>query len=157
MQTLRKQLDLDHKQIKLRVIANLLRLLVDIYGDPEKKAGWDKLEGEEILLEFPALEGSVVVRPHAGRMIAVVGDSESPKAKVKFRVEDEKIYDIIEDMIKSAGRWGKIKAFFKYVIPRKIGIGGSIGAVLKFMGVMGIGNHEMYEIAKQKAKNQGVE
>jgi hypothetical protein len=157
LQTLRKQLDLDYKQIKLRVIANLLRLLVDIYGDPEKKAGLDKLEGEEVLLEFPALEGSVVVRPHAGRMIAVVGDSESPKARIKFRVEDEKIYDIIENLIKSSGRWGKIKAFFKYVIPRKIGIGGSIGAVLKFMGVMGIGNHEMYEIAKQKAKIQGAE
>ncbi|MHA1132239.1 MAG: hypothetical protein ACTSQI_08020 [Candidatus Helarchaeota archaeon] len=157
MQTLRKQLDLDYKQIKLRVIANLLRLLVDIYGDPKKKEGLDKLEGEEILLEFPELEGSLIVRPHGRRMITVVGDSESPKARIKFRARDEKIYDVIEDMIKSSGRWGTIKAFFKYVIPRKIRIKGSLRAVMKFMGVLSIGNHEMYKIAKEKAKHLEVE
>ena len=99
MKSIRKQLDLSYSQIKLNVIANLIRLLVDIYGLPKAKENLKKVEGEEIVVSFPALNGSIVVKPHGGRAIAEVGDSETAIAKIKINVKDEKIYDVIEDII----------------------------------------------------------
>ncbi|MHA1649562.1 MAG: hypothetical protein ACTSYB_05155 [Candidatus Helarchaeota archaeon] len=150
MQTIKKHLDMNYEQIKLRVIANLLRLLVDIYGDLKAKENLSKIEGEEILFRFPALNGALVVKPHAGRLIAMVGESESPIATINFKVEDTKIYDTIEDIIKSSGYWGILKFIFKYVLRRKVGIGGSLRALIKIFKVLGIGNHEMYKRAKEK-------
>ena len=149
--SIRKQLDLSYSQIKLNVIANLFRLLVDIYGLPKAKENLKKVEGEEIVIVFPALNGSIVVKPHGGRTIAEVGDSETAIAKIKFKVKDEKIFDVIEDIITSSQRWGIFKIFFKYILMRKIGFSGSLRAMINTFKVLMIGDHEMYKKVKNKA------
>ncbi len=151
MQSIRKKLDLSYSQVKLNVIANLLRLLVDIYGSEKAKENLKKVEGEEIVLDIPALNGSIVVKPHGGRTIAEVGDSEAAISRITIKVKDEKIYDVIEDIIKSSQRWGILKIFFKYILMRKISFSGSLGAMINTFKVLMIGDHEMYKKIKEDA------
>ncbi|HUY01126.1 MAG TPA: hypothetical protein VMV49_16320 [Candidatus Deferrimicrobium sp.] len=150
MSSTRKPLDLSYEQIRLNVIANLLRLLVDIYGSPKAKENLSKVEGEEIVINYPALHGSIVVKPHGGRLIAEVGESESAIATINFKVKEDKIDDIVEDIIKSSQRWGNLKVFFKYILTRKIGFSGSIGAMMNTFKALMIGDHEMYKKGKDK-------
>ena len=147
---IRKHLDLSYEQIKLNVLANLLRLLVDIYGAPKAKANLSKVEGEEIIVAFPALKGAIVIRPHGGRIIAEVGESETAIARINFKVKDEKILDVIEDIVKSSQRWGIFKVLFKYILLGKIGIHGSLGANINTFKALMIGDHEMYKKIKSK-------
>jgi len=147
---LRKHLDLSYEQIKLNVLANLLRLLVDIYGAPKAKVKLNKVEGEEIVVAFPALKGAIVIRPHGGRIIAEVGESETAIARINFKVKDEKILEVIEGIIKSSQRWGIIKVLFKYILFGKIGIHGSLSANINTFKALMIGDHEMYKKIKGK-------
>lgn len=147
---LRKHLDLSYENIKLNVIANLFRLLVDIYGAPKAKAALSKVEGEEIVLAFPALKGAIVIRPHGGRIFAEVGDSETATARINFKIKEEKIFDAVEDIVKSSARWGIFKVLFKYVLLGKMGLHGSLGALITTFKSLMIGDHEMYKKIKAK-------
>ncbi|MHA1321386.1 MAG: hypothetical protein ACTSRL_01195 [Candidatus Helarchaeota archaeon] len=152
MLRLEKMLELDYNDVKLHILANLLRLLVDIYGLPKAKQKLDKVEGEEIVVEFPALEGSIVIRPHGGRLIAEVGDSEEAITRIRVKARDEQIFPVMEDIIKSSQRWGILKIFFKYILTRKIGFKGSIGAMINTFKAMMIGDHEMFKRAKMQVE-----
>lgn len=145
---IRKPLDLSYENIKLNVLANLLRLLVDIYGSPKAKAALSKVEGEEIVLAFPALKGSIVIRPHGERVFAEVGDSETAIARINFKVKAEKSFDVVEDIIKSSQRWGSFKVFFKYILLGKIGLHGSLRTIINTFKSLMIGDHEMYKKIK---------
>ena len=151
MTEIRKHMDLDPAKVKLNVLANLFRLLVDIYGNKKAKENLKKIEGEEIEVKIPALNGSIVIKPHAGRILAEVGESESAIARISFKAKDEKLFDVVEDVIKSSQRWGMLKVFFKYILTRKVGIGGSIRANWTAFKTLMIGDHEMYKRAKKQA------
>jgi hypothetical protein len=145
----RKPLDLSYENIELNVIANLFRLLVDIYGAPKAKAALSKVEGEEIVVAFPALKGAIVIRPHGGRIFAEVGDSETAIARINFKVKAEKSFDVVEDIVKSSQRWGIFKVLFKYILLGKIGFHGSLRAIMTTFKALMIGDHEMYKKLKQ--------
>jgi hypothetical protein len=147
---IRKPMDLSYESIKLNVIANLLRLLEEIYGAPEAKAALSKVEGEEIVMAFPALKGAIVIRPHGGRLFAEKGDSETAVARINLKVKDEKIFDILEDVAKSSRRWGIFKVLFKYVLTTKIRLHGSLRAIMATFASLMIGDHEMYKRIKVK-------
>ncbi len=146
-------MDLNYKTIKLNVIANLFRMLVDIYGAPKAKDNLKKVEGEEIMVSFKALGGSIVLKPHAGRVIAEVGESDSAIAKINVKVKEEQLLDVLEDICKSSQRWGILKILFKYILTRKIGMGGSLRASMTTFKSLMIGDHEMYELAKSQASS----
>lgn len=151
MLSLQKTLDLNYKQVKLNVLANLLRLLVDIYGLPKAKANLAKVEGEEIVVEFTALDGAIVIRPHGERLIAEVGDSETAITRIKVKVKDDQIFEVMENIIKSSQRWGILKVLLKYILPRKIGFSGSIGAMINTFKALMIGDHAMFKRATSQA------
>jgi len=142
---IRKHLDLSYEQIKLSVMANLFRLVVDVYGPSKAKAILNKVEGEEIVIAFPALKGAIVIRPQSGRILTEVGESETAIARINFKVKDEKIYDVIEDLVKSSQRWGLFKFFFKYILWGKVRIHGSLRAITNTFKALRIGDNEMYK------------
>jgi len=140
---LNRAMDLSYEQIKLSVLANLLRLSVDIYGAPEAKENLNLVEGEEFELEFPALNGSIIIQPQGNRVLTQVGEAEDPAAKITINVKDEKIIDVLEDVTKSSPRWGIIKLFFKYILWRRIKIKGSLRkASMTFKSLMFGGSEE---------------
>ncbi len=143
-----KPIEYNYAQIKLNVIANLLRLLVDIYGSPKAKQNLKKVEGEEIVIAFPALDGSIVLKPHAERILAELGETDSAIARITFKVKDDRIFDIFEDIIKSSPRWGIVKVLFKYILTLKIRIKGSLRAIMNTFKALMIGDHEMYKKLK---------
>ena len=141
MITARKPLDWSYKQIKLMVFANLLRISVDIYGSPNAKENLSKVDGEEFVMDFPALGGSIVIKPQGNRILASVGDSEDPTARITINVKEEKVFDVLEDIAKSSQRWGIIKLFFKYLLWRRIKIKGSLRKASTTFKTMMLGDY----------------
>ncbi len=142
---LNRAMDWSYERIKLSVIANLLRLAVDVFGVPEDKDKLISLEGEEFELEFPALNGSIIIQPQGNRVLTQVGAAEDPAAKIIINVKDEKIIDVLEDVTKSSPRWGIIKLFFKYILWRRIKIKGSLRKAAKTFKGMRFGGNEEFE------------
>ncbi|MHA1311108.1 MAG: hypothetical protein ACTSQO_09275 [Candidatus Helarchaeota archaeon] len=142
---------LTYEQIKLNVLANLFRMLVDIYGYPKAKKNLSKIESEEIYVHFPYLKGGIIFRPHGERVIGQVvkelKDSEKPKARLNFKVKDEKIYDVIEKIIKyKSNNWSILKVFFKYILTGKVGLSIlKVGTIIVLFKCLMIGDHPMYK------------
>ena len=120
----------------------MLRMAVDIYGDAEAKEDLEKVEGEEFVLDFPTLDGAIVLKPQGNRILASVGDSENPTSRFIFKVKEEKVFDVLEDVTKSSGKWGLIKLFFKYILLRRIRIKGSLRKAMSTLKAMTFGNFE---------------
>ena len=94
----RKPLDWSYERIKLLVLANLLGMATDIYGDAEAKEGLVDIEGEEFVLDFPTLGGAIVLKPQGNRLLASVGESEDPTSRFIFKIKQEKIFDVLEQI-----------------------------------------------------------
>ena len=142
---------LNYEQIKLNVLANLFRMLVDIYGYPPAKKNLEKIEGKDIYINFPYLNGGIICKPSAGRIIgnatSLLADSEKPRARVNFKVKDKKIYDILERIIMmKSSNYSIIKILFKYILTGKIGLSlTSLGTIMTLFKCLMIGNHPMYK------------
>lgn len=142
---LNRAMDWSYERIKLSVLANLLRLSVDIYGASEAKENLKMVEGEEFEIAFPALNGSIIIKPQGNRVLTAVGDSEDPAARITINVKDEKIFDVLEDVTKSSPRWGIFKLFFKYILWRRIKIKGSWSKASKTFKSMMFGGGEGFK------------
>ena len=142
---LNRAMDWSYERIKLLVLANLLRISVDVYGASEAKENLKMVEGEEFVLSFPALNGSIIIQPQGNRILTQVGESEDPVARITINVKDEKIFDVLEDVTKSSPRWGIFKLFFKYILWRRIKIKGSLRkASMTFKSLM-FGDNEAFK------------
>ncbi|MHA1270867.1 MAG: hypothetical protein ACTSPY_13825 [Candidatus Helarchaeota archaeon] len=143
---------LTYEQIKLNVLANLFRMLIDIYGSEKSKKGLKKIEGEEIYVDFPDLDGGIIFKPYNGRVFgnAAFGlkDSEKPKIRLNFKVKDDKIYETLEKIIKSKpNTWSILKIFFKHILIGRIRISplSKMGIVSTLFKSLMIGDHPMYK------------
>ena len=139
---LNRTMDWSYERIKLLVLANLLRMAVDIYGASEARENLKKVEGEEFVLSFPALNGSIIIKPQGNRVLTEVGESEDPVSIITINVKDEKIFEVLEDVTKSSQRWGILKLFFKYILWRRIKIKGSWRKASKTFKSMMFGDYE---------------
>ncbi|MHA1230591.1 MAG: hypothetical protein ACTSRP_08625 [Candidatus Helarchaeota archaeon] len=153
---------LTYEQVKLNVLANLFRMLVDIYGYPPAKKRLSKIEGEEIYVNFPHLKGGIIFKPFGERVVGTavsdLPESEKPKARLNFKVKDEKIYDILEKIIKmKSSNWSFIKIFFKYILTGKIGLSVSrLGTLIVLFKCLMIGDHPMYKNVNLKKMGETI-
>ena len=142
---------LTYKQIKLNVLANLFRMLVDIYGYPPARRNLAKIEGKEIYVNLPNLDGGIIFKPQSGRVFGTavfdLKDSEKPKARLNLKVKDEKIYDVLEEIIRmKSSNLSFIKILFKYILTGKIGLSiAKLGTIITLFKCLMIGDHPMYK------------
>ncbi|MBD3229146.1 MAG: hypothetical protein GF329_13240 [Candidatus Lokiarchaeota archaeon] len=142
---------LNYKQVKINVLANLFRLLVDIYGHPKAKKNLSKIEGKEIYVNLPDLNGGIIFKPYGGRVLGTpafnLDDSEKPSARLNLKVKDEKIFDVLEKIIKmKSNNWSFVKIFFKYILTGKIGLSiAKLSPIVTLFKCLMIGDHPMYE------------
>ncbi|MHA1785822.1 MAG: hypothetical protein ACTSVE_11575 [Candidatus Helarchaeota archaeon] len=145
----RREFDTSPNGVKTKAIANLLYYLVNIYALPKaKKKLKEKLDGKEILVEFPSINGLITFKIMGDRVVPYMGSSGNAVARFSLKVKESQLTEAIEYIIKSPGtNMGLLKLIFKYFLTGKAGFGGSLGATITFLKTIMIGNNEMYKIS----------
>ena len=149
----RREFDTSFKGIRIKAVANLLYLMINIYGLPKAKKNLKKkLDGKEVAINLPALGGSIIFKVSGERLVPYIGSPESVVASFTVREKDEtKALDIIENVIKTPGtNFGLIKLIFKYLLTRKASINRNLGSVITFLKTIMIGKHDMYKKSQNK-------
>ncbi|MFW9880736.1 MAG: hypothetical protein ACFFG0_47330 [Candidatus Thorarchaeota archaeon] len=131
-------------------ILNIVRLakkLVDLYGQdtPFKKVG--KHEGKEIELHLKDLERciSFILTSEKENFDCYMGRSKNPVSIIIINVNQEKILEVISDIIRSKNNLFGLIKLLKYILPAKAKIKGSYVAALKFARCLMIGKHNVYK------------
>ncbi|MHA1144078.1 MAG: hypothetical protein ACTSRW_05015 [Candidatus Helarchaeota archaeon] len=159
MLTTKKKFDHSREKVRLRAIANLLYLLINIYGLPETKKRMKKIDGKEFIIRFPALNGAITYKISGDQMVPYIGESKGAIGRLTFKVKEEKIMETIEQVIKMPGNnTGFLRLVFKYLLTGKIGFGGAMISTMRFVKSIMLGKHEMYKIEKtlRESKNGGI-
>ncbi|MHA1299230.1 MAG: hypothetical protein ACTSO9_07345 [Candidatus Helarchaeota archaeon] len=116
---------MSEKRVKLGVIANLFQMVIEIYTDEKTLENLDKINGKEIVLEFPALEGSVLFRIFDRKVVASVGDSDQAVSRIIVKADEDQIVNQFSSITTSDDSFRGLLRFLKLWITRKIGIKGS--------------------------------
>ena len=154
--TTKKVFDPSRKAVRLRAIANMLYLLVNIYGLPESKKRMKKIDGKEFIIGFPALDGSITYKVSGDRVVPFIGESEKATGRFIFKIKEDKIMPTIQDVIRMPGTTlGVLKLVFKYMLTGKVRFGGSIFSTINFVKCIMIGKHEMYGKEKSRSVDSG--
>jgi hypothetical protein len=137
-------------ETKILNIVRLAKMLVDLFGqdEPFKKVG--KLEGKEVELYLEDLEGYItfILTSDKEKFDCHMGRAKNPVSIIIINVKEDKILDVISDIIRSKHNiFGLIK-LLKYILPGKAKIKGSYIAALKLARCLMIGKHEVYKSNK---------
>ncbi len=139
----------ERKEIRLHTLANLFRLVVDVFGRPNAKSRLEKLEGKEIQADIPALGGSLVFKPYAGRIHARVGISDEPVGTITLAVPFEEVLDVLAEIICLPNtKRGVLTVFTQYILKKKVKVQWrpkSLLAILKIFRCFMLGTHPMYQ------------
>ncbi|MFX0082008.1 MAG: hypothetical protein ACFE94_09670 [Candidatus Hodarchaeota archaeon] len=135
------------KETKILNIVRLAKMLVDLFGQeaPFKKIG--KLEGKEIELYLKDLDGYItfILTPDKENFDCYMGRANKPVSTILINVKQDKILDVVSDIIRSKHNiFGLIK-LLKYILPGKAKIKGSYVAALKLARCLMIGKHNVYK------------
>ncbi|MHA1786117.1 MAG: hypothetical protein ACTSVY_11460 [Candidatus Helarchaeota archaeon] len=142
--------DVPADNIRLGVMANLLRMFIEIYADEKRLKILDGLNGDEIQIEFPNLGGSILFKIYDRRIIESVGSSEDAVATLVMEAPVEGVVkDLSPVLANSNGIFGVLKLLFN-MLKGGVASRGSKMKALKFMRVIMMGNSE--EIKKQKRR-----
>ena len=138
------------KETKILNIARLAKMLVDLFGQdaPFKKIG--KLECKEIELHLKDLKGYItfILTSDREKFDCHVERAKNPISVIIINVKEDKILDVISDIIRSKHNvFGLIK-LLKYILPGKAKIKGSYVAALKLARCLMIGKHNVYKNKK---------
>ncbi|MHA1299229.1 MAG: hypothetical protein ACTSO9_07340 [Candidatus Helarchaeota archaeon] len=133
-------------KVKLGVIANLFRILTEIYSEKKSKKRLDKIDGNEIVVFFPPLDGSVLFKVFDRRIVTSVGDSDEAVSRITFKVKEDQIIDEIAIIVKSPDSIRGLLHVLKLWMTRKISIKGSIFKALTLFRCLMVGNSEAYKI-----------
>ena len=138
------------RETKLLNIARLAKMLVDLYGqdEPFKKIG--SLESKEIELYIKQLDGYItfILTSDRNNFNCHVERAKDPVARIIINVKEEKILQVISNIIRSKHNIFGIIKLLKYIIPGKAKIRGSYVAAIKLVRCLMIGKHEMYKLNK---------
>ncbi|MHA1144352.1 MAG: hypothetical protein ACTSRW_06400 [Candidatus Helarchaeota archaeon] len=147
-----QKFDVPEDRIRLGVIANLLRIYIEMYIDDKRKKLLDGLNGEEIVLEFPSLGGSVLFKIYDRRIIESVGDSEDAAATLVLKSTGE---DVTEDMSPILGNTNSIFGILKLLpmmVKKNVNFKGSAFKALRFLRVIMMGNSKEFKKQKKRWK-----
>ena len=128
-------------------IGRLFQMLVDIYGkDIGSLENVKKREGQEVEIYFEALNTIITVNLSKTKLTPYMRPSDKAVASLNLTMDKEQIIPTIVDLIRTKSTiFGILKIFFKYLIPRKIKLKGSLGAGIKVIKLLCIGTHPMYK------------
>ncbi len=135
------------RETKILNIARLAKMLIDLYGqdDPFRKVG--KYQGKEIELYLKNLDGylTFILTSDKEHFNCHAEKAKSPVASIIITVKEEKILQVISDIIRSKHNIFGVIKLLKYIIPGKARIKGSYIAALKLARCLMIGKHPMYK------------
>lgn len=156
--SLKRVFPVERKDIRLHTLANLFRLVVDIYGLSNSKQKLQALEGEEIEAHLPALDGYLTFKPYGDRVFAFVRRASNPCGQLALTVPYEEILDVLADVIKLPNTLGGLlRIFTRYVLKGKIKIKlKGIRAVIRIFKCFMLGKHPMYAVLGPPPVNAGV-
>jgi len=132
-------------RIRLGVIANLLRLLIEIYADEKRYKLLDDLNGEEIQFEFPNLGGSVLFKIYDRRIIETVGSSEDAVTTFVMKAERDEVLTAMQPILKNSNGFFGMLRVIGWMIKGGVSKRGSTWKGLKFIRVIMMGNSEEYK------------
>lgn len=124
-------------------------MLVDIYGEPEldslrKVVG--KREGQEVELYFKPIDVTVTFTLSKTRLIPHVGKSDKAVSTVILNMKKEDLIPSFIEFIRTKNTFfGLLSVIFKYYIPRKIKVKGSLRGGITLWRLLFIGAHTMYK------------
>ena len=136
------------KRVKLGVIANLFRILSEIYTEEKSIKRLDGIDGKEITVHFPPLNGTLLFKIFDRRLVTSVGESEDAVSHITLDVPEEKIIDYIAEIVKSSDSLGGILHVLKLYITRKVKVKGSIFKALTLFRCLMCGNSPAYKGVK---------
>ncbi len=136
---------------KVSSFARLFQLLTNIFGQDKDMRALAKIEGAEVLGHFPKLKDRYVTLKVANRhVLPFMGKSEHAIATISFNVPYEGIVPLIVDVIRTkANLLGLVKLVFKYLLPGKVKLKGSLGVAIKIIKCLMVGRHPMYAEEKR--------
>jgi hypothetical protein len=132
---------------KVSSIGRLFQMLTNIFGQEKDMRALAKIEGAEVLGHFPKLGNRYFTLKVANcHVLPFRGKSEHAMATISFNVPYERIAPLIIDVVRTkANLWGLIKLAFKYLLPGKVKLRGSLGVAIKLIKIIMVGQHPMYK------------
>ena len=136
---------------KVSSFARLFQLLTNIFGQDKDMRALAKIEGAETLGHFPKLGDRYVTLKVANcHVLPFIGKSEHAVATISFNVPYEGIVPLLVDVIRTKSNLlGLLKLVFKYLLPGKVKIKGSLGVAIKIIKTLMVGQHPMYAEEKR--------
>ena len=132
-------------RIRLGVMANLLRLFIEIYADEKRYKLLDDLNGEEIQFEFPNLGGSILFKIYDRRIIETVGSSEDAVATLIMSASKDDVLTEMQPILRNSnGFFGLLKLIW-WMMKGGVAKRGSTMKALKFIRVIMMGNSKEYK------------
>ncbi len=127
-------------------LGRLFQLLTDIFGQKKQMLSLGKIDGAEVLAVFPSLGGrSVTWKVSNCHILPYMNKSDHAAAQIVFNVPRDAIVPLIVDVIRTkANVQGLFKLVFKYVLPGKVKLKGSLTTALKVIMALMVGAHPMY-------------
>ena len=132
--------------------ARLAKILIDVYGFDEAFQKVGKREGQEIEFCFPALDGylTFILVKNKSDFEARMERAKNPAATAIIAVKRDEIIPLMSDIISTKSNiFGILKVFFKYIIPRKAKINGSLLSFIRLFRCLAIGKREMYKFKEK--------
>ena len=141
------------RETKVLNITRLAKMLVDLFGsdEPFKKIG--KREGQEVEMYLKELDGYItfILTSDRNNFDCHAKKAKNPVSRIIINVKEEKILQVISNIIRSKSNIFGLLKLLKYIIPRKAKIKGSLVATLKLVRCLMIGKHEVYKKGKRGA------
>ena len=136
---------------KVSSLARLFQLLTNIFGQDKEMQALAKIEGAEVLGYFPKLGDRYVTLKVANcHVLPFMGKSEHAVSTITFNVPHEEIVPLLVDVIRTkANLWGILKLVFKYMLPKKVKLRGSLQVAIKIIKALMVGGHPMYREEKR--------
>ena len=141
------------RETKVLNITRLAKMLVDLFGsdEPFKKIG--KREGQEVEMYLKELDGYItfILTSDRNNFECYAKKAKNPVSRIIINVKEEKILQVISNIIRSKSNIFGLLKLLKYIIPGKAKIKGSLVATLKLVRCLMIGKHEVYKKGKRGA------
>jgi len=141
------------RETKVLNITRLAKMLVDLFGsdEPFKKIG--KREGQEVEMYLKELDGYItfILTSDRNNFDCHAEKAKNPVSRIIINVKEEKILQVISNIIRSKSNIFGLLKLLKYIIPGKAKIKGSLVATLKLVRCLMIGKHEVYKKGERGA------
>ena len=122
----KQQFEIPEDRVRLGVMASLLRIYVEIYADEKRRKILDGLNGEEIVIEFPNLGGSILFKIYNRRLLESVGSSEDAATTLIMRSAAERVVEGMTPILGNSNNLIGILRLLSWILRGNVGFRGSM-------------------------------